>query len=253
MDYLAWGQDESARLAAISGALAEVSTATACQLLISQGWRNTYMNGLRPLTPLGNGQRIVGRARTCRYLNRREPEGPFDAAARRMSPEIVLIEAIQPGDIICIDALGVMTAGIIGDILSARIKANGAAGAIIHGVVRDSPYINELGLPVFSAGVHPAHSGRDLVPIDYDRPIDMAGAHVRFGDIVLADDEGALAMPLDLAEFVAATGPAKEKLEAWIRGRVLAGGSIHDYYPPSPDKLAEYQQETGITIETTRA
>ncbi len=244
-----WGPESDRRLGEIRSQLATVSTATACQLLISHGWRNGYMLGLLPLSPLGLGVRIVGRARTCRYLMRRGPEGPPDPASRRESPEIVLIEAVQTGDILCVDALGVTTSGIIGDILSARLKANGAAAAVIHGVVRDSPYITGLGLPVFSAGVHPSHSGRDLVPVDFDRPIDMAGVHVRPGDIILADDEGVIAMPLELAEYVASYGPPKEHLEEWIRGKVLSGGSIHDYYPPNLEKLAEFERETGQSYE----
>lgn len=248
-----WGPDDDLRFAAIRSDLTTVSTATACQLLISQGWRNGYMLGLLPLRPLGLGVRLVGRARTCRYLTRRGPEGAHDAAARRVSPEIVLIEAIEPGDVLCVDALGVKTAGIIGDILSARLKANGAIAAVIHGVVRDSPYIADVELPVFSAGVHPSHSGRDLVPVDFDRPIDMAGVHVRPGDILLADDEGVIAMPLDLAEYVASHGPPKEHLEEWIRGKILAGGSVHDYYPPTAEKLAEYTLETGRQYDPTDA
>ena len=123
MSGLVWGPSEEARLAAIRDDLATVSTATACQLLISHGWRNSYMRGLLPLEGLGMGVRLVGRARTCRYLYRREAEGPPDPVARRNSAEIVLIESLEPGDIICIDALGVPTAGIIGDILTARIQA----------------------------------------------------------------------------------------------------------------------------------
>jgi regulator of RNase E activity RraA len=245
MTGLDWGQDETARLEAIRDDLAGVSTATACQLLIAQGWRNSYLRGLLPLKPLGLGNRLVGRARTCRYLIRRGPEGPHDPAARRVSPEIVLIESLEPGDIMCIDALGLPTAGIIGDILSARILGRGALAAIVHGAVRDSPFIQQVGLPVFTATIHPSHSGRDLVPVDFDRPVDMGGAQVLPGDVILADDEGAIAMPLDLAEYIAAHGPEKEHLEEWIRGKVAAGGSIHDYYPPSAEKAAEYEAETG--------
>jgi 5-oxopent-3-ene-1,2,5-tricarboxylate decarboxylase / 2-hydroxyhepta-2,4-diene-1,7-dioate isomerase len=250
MSGLVWGPAEEARLAAIRDDLIGVSTATACQLLIARGWRNATMRGLRPLRELGLGTRVVGRARTCRYLMRRGPEGPYgpyDPVARRHSPEIVLIESVEPGDIVCIDALGVATAGIIGDILSARLRARGAAAAIIHGAVRDAPFIKAVGLPVFAATVHPSHSGRDLVAVDHDRPIDMGGAQVLPGDIVLADDEAALAMPLDLAEYVAAHGPAKELLEEWIRDKVAAGGAIPDYYPPTPEKAAEYAAETGRT------
>ena len=245
MPEFAWGPAEAARLAAIRDDLAHVSTASACQLLIKLGWRNAHMLGLRPLQPLGLGHRLVGRARTCRYLMRRGPEGEPDPAARRRSAEIVLIESIEPGDLFCVDALGVTTAGIIGDILSARLKARGAVAAAIHGAVRDAPFIAEVGLPVFAATTHPSHSGRDLVAVDFDRPIDMAGAQVLPGDIILADDEGLLAMPLDLAEYVAAHGPPKEHLEEWIRAKIAAGGSVHDYYPPTPDKAAEYERETG--------
>ena len=71
MSGLAWGPTESARLAAIRDDLAVVSTATATQLLIAKGWRNAYMRGLMPLQEIGRGNRIVGRARTCRYLVRR--------------------------------------------------------------------------------------------------------------------------------------------------------------------------------------
>src|SRR5688500_3470399 len=99
MPDLSWGPAEADRLAAIRDNLALVSTASAYQLLARHGWRNTYMRGLMPLQPLGLGQRLVGRARTCRYLMRRGPDGPSNPAARRVSPEIVLIETIEPGDI----------------------------------------------------------------------------------------------------------------------------------------------------------
>lgn len=244
-----WTDREQARLTAIKDSLASVSTASACQLLINQGWRNAYMQGLLPLQRLGLGTRLVGRARTCRYLVRREPETPLTPEARRASAEIQLIESIEPGDFFCVDALGVQTAGIIGDILTARLQARGALAAVINGAVRDSPYIAELGMPVFTATIHPSHSGRDLVPVDFDEPVNMAGVQVISGDILLADDEGIIAMPLDLAEYIAAHGPPKERLEEWIRGKIVGGGSVHDYYPPTADKIAEYELETGHHVD----
>lgn len=247
MANLAWGATEDARLAAIRDDLAQVSTASAFQLLLQQGWRNTFMEDLKPIAPLGLGVRLVGRARTCRYLMRRGPERGPDPEARRRSAEIALIEGIAPGDIFCVDALGVSTAGIIGDILATRIKARGALAAIINGAVRDTPYLKEVGLPVFAAAAHPSPSNRDVIAVDYDLPINMAGVQLLPGDVILADDEGALAMPLDLAEHVAKLGPGKEHLEIWIRGKIEAGGSVHDYYPPSAEKLTEYERETGHT------
>ena len=250
---LSWGQEDADRLAAIREPLLKVSTATAFALCNQQGWRNTYMLGLLPIQQLGLGQRIVGRARTVQYLIRRGPElFPSDPEVRerarqgrRHSAEIALIESIEDGDIFCVDALGVQTSGIIGDILATRLKARGTLAAIVNGVVRDVPFLKSVGLPVFSAGAHPSASGRDVVPVAFDLPVNMAGCQVIPGDIILADDEGVLAMPLALAELVAAQGPAKEDLEMWIRGKVEQGGSVLDYYPPSPEKEAEYERETG--------
>jgi regulator of RNase E activity RraA len=257
VSVLDWSAAHDARLAAIRDELAKVSTATAFFLLQQRGWRNTYMKGLSPLQELGLGKRLVGRARTCQYLLRRGPERPPSTpeevaagrAQRLQSPEIVLIESLEPGDFFCVDALGVRTSGIIGDILATRIKYRGALAAIINGAVRDTPYVKSVGLPIYCAAVHPSASGRDTVPVAYDLPINMAGVHLLAGDILLADDEGVVAMPLDLAEYVASTGPAKEDLELWIRGKVEAGGSIFDYYPPLPEQEAEYLRDTGRTAK----
>lgn len=249
MSGLTWGSAEEGRLAAIRDDLAQVSTATACHMLFGLGWRNTYMLGLHPFQQLGLGRRLVGRARTCRYLTRRGPVAAPDPAARRQSAEIALIESLVPGDVFCVDALGAPTAGIIGDILATRIKARGALAAVINGAVRDTPYIKEVGLPVYAAAMHPAASNRDVIAVDYDRPVNMAGVQVLPGDVILADDEGVLAMPLDLAEQVAAQGPAKEHLELWIRDKIAAGGSVHDYYPPNPASEAEYERETGRAVK----
>lgn len=60
---------------------------------------------------------------------------------------------------------------------------------------------------------------------------------------------------LDLAGHVAARVRAKELLKEWIRGKASAGGSIHDYYPPSPEKMMACEAETGRTappIDSTR-
>jgi regulator of RNase E activity RraA len=235
------------RIDAIRDDLLNVSTATACQLLDQLGWRNTYMRGVLPLKELGEGNRIVGRARTCRYLMRRAPQGTHDPEARRKSAEIVTIESLEPGEILCVDAMGLPTAGIIGDILSTRMRVRGAVAAMIYGSVRDTVAVKDVGLPVFCNGLHPGASGRELAAVDHDLPINMGGVQVLPGDVILADDEGAIAMPIDLAEHVAEHGAAKELLEIWIRGKIEGGGSVHDYYPPTPDKLNEYEQETGRT------
>src|SRR5262245_58536031 len=181
MATLDWSREDEGRLAAIRDDLAQVSTATAFHMLMLRGWRNTYMKGLAPLQQLGLGQRLVGRARTCQYLMRRGVERPpatqeeiaANRARRLRSPDIVLIESLEPGDIFCVDGLGVETSGIVGDILTTRIKYRGALAAAIYGAVRDTPYVKSVGLPIYCAAMHPSASGRDLVPVAHDIPINL--------------------------------------------------------------------------------
>ena len=248
MAGLVWGPEQQSRLDAIRDDLAQVSTASACPVAHAAGVAQHLHAGALAAEPLGLGKRLVGRARTCRYLMRRGPEGAARTRpARRTSAEISLIESIEPGDFFCVDALGVPTAGIIGDILATRLKYRGTSPAIINGAVRDTPYLKGVGLPVFTGARASLRKRPGCRRGRLRRAINMAGVYLIPGDIILADDEGVLAMPLDLAEYVAAHGPAKERQEMWIRGKVEAGGSVHDYYPPNDEKAGEYERETGQT------
>jgi len=231
MSGLVWGPSEEARLAAIRDDLATVSTATACQLLISHGWRNSYMRGLLPLEGLGMGVRLVGRARTCRYLYRREAEGPPDPVARRNSAEIVLIESLEPGDIICIDALGVPTAGIIGDILTARIQARGALAAIVNGAVRDLPAIREIDYPVWAAGVTPITGKFRMEAMEINGPVRVHDIVVYPGDLIVADDSGICVVP---AEFIEPLIDEAEKVggaEDKMRELIVSKAPISELRP----------------------
>ncbi len=248
MTGFVWGPSEEARLAAIRDDLAGVSTATACQLLIAQGWRNSYLRGLLPLKALGLGNRLVGRARTCRYLMRRGPEGPHDPAARRVSPEIVLIESLEPGDILCVDALGCRRPASSATSSPPGSWARGAAGGDLHGAVRDSPFIKQVGLPVFTRDDPPltqrsrsgpgrlrppGRHGRRPGPARRRHPGRRRGRH------------GDAARPGRVHRR--RTARRKNTLEEWIRGKVAAGGSIHDYYPPERGESGRVHAETGRT------
>lgn len=223
--------------------LTGISTATACWTLYTMGVRNTYMKGLKPLAPLGTGKRLVGRAFTMRWIPYREDlekEGVSvvdgENAFRRA------IEQLSPGDMFVVDAMGDLDSGTLGDILSARVKYRGAVAAVVDGAVRDSPYIQEVGLPVFVKGVHPAAGVRTLWPVDFNVPIQCGGVAVLPGDVILVDDEGAVAIPASYARRLAAVGIETEERELFIRQKVEEGHSVFDAYPPSGALLDEFEK-----------
>ena len=114
--------------------LSAVTTATITTILLKKGLRNVWLRGTRPLKP---GQpRIVGPAFTLRFVPAREdlatPESWSSPTSTRAA-----IEAMPPGCIAVVDAMGVTDAGIFGDILCARMAKRGVAALVTDGVVRD--------------------------------------------------------------------------------------------------------------------
>ncbi|MCB0132655.1 MAG: hypothetical protein KDD78_17455, partial [Caldilineaceae bacterium] len=61
------------------------------------------------------------------------------------------------------------------------------------------------------------------------------------GDIIIADDDGAVVVPAKLAEFVVEQTLHHEEWEVFSRMKLLEGGSIMKYYPLSDEGWEEYQ------------
>jgi len=92
------------------------------------------MRGTWPLRP--GLPRIVDRAFTLRFVPAQEdlatPESWSSPTSTRAA-----IEAMPPGCVTVVDAMGVTDAGIFGDILCARIQKRGVISLVTDGVVRD--------------------------------------------------------------------------------------------------------------------
>src|SRR6185312_15677466 len=82
-----------------------------------------------------------------------------------------------------------------GELLSTAAKARGARGAVVDGLVRDIGKMEELGFPVFAAGIKPVDSmGRGIVTA-YNVPVECGEVLVHPGDFVFADFDGVVVIP----------------------------------------------------------
>lgn len=217
--------------------LATVSTATLAHQLQQRGIRSSFLSGLAPLRPQ---QRMVGRARTLRYVALREDVqrkyGGGDNAQRRA------VESAEPGDVLVIEARGVPDAGTIGDIYVTRLLALGAAGVVTDGALRDTPAIAEIDIPVYRQSSHAATYGRHHMPYSVDDAITCAGVFVEPGDVVVGDAEGVVVIPAALVEEVTAAALAQEDVEAFAIERVGAGESTKGLFPLADSRRAEYEE-----------
>lgn len=225
--------------AALRERLCGVTTATATALVAQHGYHRAFMSGA---TPLVSGKRVCGRAVTVRFGPLRPDLGPKAGDRLRSEPLFQAIEALRPGDFLALDCAGDVTGGTVGDVLATRIKQLGGVGVLIDGAVRDIGQIREfVGLPVWARGCHGAPYFATLACLDRGMPVRCFGVTVVPGDYILADEDGAVAIPAALAEQVAAAGLATEHKETFIRGLIEQGGSTRDHYPPSDETLARYE------------
>ena len=219
--------------------LSQVTTATITTVLLKKGLRNVWMRGSRPMRP---GQpRLVGRAFTLRFVPAREdlatPESWSSPTSTRAA-----IEAMPPGCIAVVDAMGVRDAGIFGDILCARMVKRGVTALVTDGVVRDVHGVFDTGLAVWCAGAAAPPSVAGLTFVGWQQPVGCGGVAVFPADVVVADDDGAVVIPAALLDHVLAEAPEQERLEGWIMREVMdKGAALPGLYPPNAENKARYE------------
>lgn len=219
-------------------ALSQVTTATLTTVLLKKGLRNVWMRGSRPIR---SGQkRLVGRAFTLRFVPAREDLATPESWGAPISTRAA-IEAMPPGCIVVADAMGVQDAGIFGDILCARMARRGMAALVTDGVVRDLHGVLGTGLPVWCSGWAAPASVAGLTFVGWQQPIACGGVAVFPGDVVVADDDGAVLIPAGLLDHVMEHAPEQERLEGWIMTEVDRGVPLPGLYPPNADAKARYE------------
>jgi regulator of RNase E activity RraA len=213
------------------------SAATVTSWLNQRGYRNAFMSRL---TCVRSDLRLVGRARTMRLVPHR-PDLADLFPSRDENPHRKAVEHIGEGEVLVIDAHGNDEGGILGDIMSARLKARGAAGLVVDGSLRDVWQIKGLGLPVYVRHVNAAGVQRALSAVEMDGIVTCAGCGVRPGDYLIGDPDGVAVIPAALAAEAAAYAAEHEDLEEFLREKVTGGATLAEAYPPNDKVRAEYE------------
>ncbi len=217
-------------------ALLGVGVATLSSQLRSRGLDDVSIDGLRPTRP---GQRLVGVARTLRYVPFRKDL--FAAHGGGYNAQKRAIDSLRPGDVLVMEARGERGTGTLGDILALRAAVLGAAGVVTDGGVRDVAAVSDIDLPVFHAGAHPAVLGRRHVPWDVDVTVACGGATVQPGDVVVGDDDGVIVIPPHLLDEVVAAATEQERVETFIAEQVAGGEAVDGLYPLGPAWRGRYE------------
>ena len=190
------------------------------------------------------GRCVAGPALTLQMMPKREDLYGVDEYAE---PEKQLHRHVlyhtQPGDIVVVDARGDLKSGIFGDMMMTYFKGRGGIGVVIDGCVRDWPNIQKIDLGIWVRGVTPNfHTQTDLMPFAVNVPIACGGVVVMPGDIIVADDDGAVVVPVAHAQAVIEKGSAHHDWEEFSKQRLEEGGDLRRYYPLSDAARPEYEE-----------
>jgi regulator of RNase E activity RraA len=227
--------------------LKTVSTATLATALFKRGFRNQFVQDVRPLGPLK--QSMVGEAFTLRYIPAREDLNPITVFRDRSHPQRKAVEDCPPGAVFVIDSRKDARAASAGSILVSRLMVRGVAGIVTDGGFRDAAEIAKLDIPAFHSRPSAPTNLTLHQAVDVNVPIGCGDAPVFPGDVVVGDGDGVIILPAHLADELAEEAVEMTAYEDFVTERVLAGQSILGLYPATDESnlesFAEWRKKSG--------
>ena len=168
-----------------------------------------------PLIRVVPGSRVAGPARTALCM-------PGDNTMVH-----ALVAHARPGDVLVLTTAEPAPVAFVGDLLATQAQAQGVAGILVDGAVRDLDELAELGLPIWTRFVRAQGATKGEVG-KLDVPVVVGGAEIRPGDLVVMDCDGAVVVPADRVDEMLPAARERAERETAVRQRYRDGDLSYD-------------------------
>jgi 4-hydroxy-4-methyl-2-oxoglutarate aldolase len=189
--------------------LAQLGSAT----VYEAGGRRGYVDA--DLIQVVPGSRVAGPARTVLC-------GQDD----NLMVHAVMAE-VEPGEVIVLTMPEPRPVALVGELLATQAKAHGAAAMLIDASVRDTEELVELGLPIWAHWVRIKGADKD-VPGTIGEPVQVGGATIRNGDVLVLDADGVAVVEQERVDEVLEASRERAEKERVKRARLAEGALSYD-------------------------
>jgi len=207
--------------------LTQVGLEAAWAAVTQEGYPLCFIN---ELTPLNTDRRMVGRARTVRYLpNRKDLRDKIYSAGPQLNYRSA--EEAQPGDVLVFDAGGETHSTISGAMVTTRFLMRGGAGIVVDGCMRDVPDLAAMPASFYLKCGHASSVSPLMMSVDYQVPVRIGGVTVMPGDFLVGERHGVLVIPASIVDKVLEKAIEHDEQEDFQRTLLLQGEPVYGVYP----------------------
>jgi 4-hydroxy-4-methyl-2-oxoglutarate aldolase len=168
-----------------------------------------------PLVQVLPGSRAAGPARTVRCSQ--DDNLMVHAAVAEAEPgEVLVLTMPEPRPI-----------ALVGELLATQAQVAGVAALLVDAAIRDLEELRDVGLPIWARYVR-VSGAEKRVPGVIGEPVEVGGAQIRQGDVVVLDADGAVIVERERVEEVLAAAREREDREREKRAKLEAGALSYD-------------------------
>jgi len=137
------------------------------------------------------------------------------------------IAEAQPGEVLVLTMPEPAPFALVGELLATQAKGRGIAAILVDAAVRDVEELRDVGLPIWARFVR-VRGADKKVRGSIGETVEVGGAVIRQGDVVVLDADGAVVVERERVEEVLAAARDRAQRETVKRAQLEEGALSYD-------------------------